>query len=959
MDRWTDNRRPTPMRQSDHRTAQPPANMAENEKIAELDQLVHSYLQFRQCDASATAFVETKKPNVHAAVKANKKTAKNNHQPPVADRILAAFDDGDYPLLLSLWETFIVQPALDRLASSSTSSSSSVPSALEEQRKNAEFLCNLHCAIYPFRADVMRRAGSPDVAATVAARAMTIFKHFMETRGHDLIHKGHPLHKFRGVHKIAFPPTHPNCKELFASAWVPTARDEVRAFLDAFLASASPSDHLPALYKIFLSGTTGGAPSPTKSLTTLSTAGPETGDADAASTSTSTALLAYKEREEKLVRFSQAIIDITSDLLRAIEAGGPLDSEFMANFKEKFDYFRNALPGGEPLSASTKKQSPKVRLSGDDVDAGRPPARVKDKEVVDASALRYDDIAADLHSKVHEVENYLAEAVNPTNAAPGADDGDAPVRLDPAVKAKYAVTSATQASLLACHLARLVVRPDKDLQPKAARDAAVSGLVLCDILGIVGPSRTAPSSLADTVADADVAGSPDKAALDGSGTGTGSGTGLVVLGSRLRNEGVLGYVEALRSYLRTPPPPAAAAGVHEAALCLAESLFRLVTALGSSAVGATYLRQYGFDLTAQTVKLLAALPASFSLKRDGSVLLRGSSSSSSSSDRSDVPSSAQALSSTRLWCQMALIVLTGAATTDTATATASAKGVQTLTVRHGGLEWLTEALQSLLLAILAAAYATHPAVLAAVAAEGGGDEAAVGAAALALDAAAGEEGGGVGGFSITDPPTATATVPQELLTWLDVTLGLLFVSVRAPATHRLLVSTAVVQAKAQALLQTLVHLVTLPHVTKTQADLVLLTLTVLVRHEAKLRALVRTLPAYTGDHARRVAKGGLKWWSEELGRWDALVASDEKVVGEGEGEGDEVAAAASDVLGTVGALQVFVADNAQLAAAVRVYQQNQPPRSRQLSFVGGVGLGGGGGGGGVGGLFSLSQYMKG
>jgi hypothetical protein len=318
---------------------------------------------------------------------------------------------------------------------------------------------------------------------------------------------------------------------------------------------------------------------------------------------------------------------------------------------------------------------------------------------------------------------------------------------------------------------------------------------------------------------------------------------------------------------------------------------------------------------------------------------------------------------------MALIVLTGAATTatDTASASASAKGVQTLTVRHGGLEWLTQALQSLLLAILAAAYATHPAVQAAVAAEGGGDrdEAAVGAAALALDAAAGEEEGGVGGFSITDPPTATATVPQELLTWLDVTLGLLFVSVRAPATHRLLVSTAVVQAKAQALLQTLVHLVTLPHVTKTQADLVLLTLTVLVRHEAKLRALVRTLPAYAGSHARRVAKGGLKWWptsSEELGRWDALVASDDKVVGEGEGEGDEVAAAASDVLGTVGALQVFVADNAQLAAAVRVYQQQPPPRSRQLSFVGGVGLGGGGGvglGGGVGGLFSLSQYMKG
>ena len=170
---------------------QPPQKIDEKQKIAELDHLVDGYLKFRDCPDATKAFAAQRKPHIVQKVKKVKK-------PPVADRILAAFDDGDYPLLLSLWETFIVQQALDF-----------VPPDLEGSRKTAEFLCNLHCAIYPFRSEVMRRAGAPDVAAKVAARSMTIFKHFMETRGVHLIDKGHDLYKFRSVYKISFPPTHP------------------------------------------------------------------------------------------------------------------------------------------------------------------------------------------------------------------------------------------------------------------------------------------------------------------------------------------------------------------------------------------------------------------------------------------------------------------------------------------------------------------------------------------------------------------------------------------------------------------------------------------------------------------------------------------------------------------------------------------------------------------------------
>ena len=212
------------------------ADKVVEQKIAELDTLVEGYLHFRQ-PAAAEVFTTARKP--HKVFKRIKKPP----NPPVLDRVLAAFDDGDYPLLLSLWETFIVQQALEY-----------VPPELDESRKNAEFICNLHCAIYPFRSDIMRKAGSPDVAAKIAARAMTTFKHFIETRGANLLPVTNDLHKFRSIYKIAFPPTHPKCKELFVQSWVPRVRAEVRSFLEKFL-STSPFDHLPALYKIFLSGT--------------------------------------------------------------------------------------------------------------------------------------------------------------------------------------------------------------------------------------------------------------------------------------------------------------------------------------------------------------------------------------------------------------------------------------------------------------------------------------------------------------------------------------------------------------------------------------------------------------------------------------------------------------------------------------------------------------------------------
>lgn len=44
---------------------------------------------------------------------------------------------------------------------------------------------------------------------------MTIFKHFYESRGNSSAAQGSEFYSYRALYKIAFPPTHPQCRDLF------------------------------------------------------------------------------------------------------------------------------------------------------------------------------------------------------------------------------------------------------------------------------------------------------------------------------------------------------------------------------------------------------------------------------------------------------------------------------------------------------------------------------------------------------------------------------------------------------------------------------------------------------------------------------------------------------------------------------------------------------------------------
>jgi small neutral amino acid transporter SnatA (MarC family) len=590
-----------------------------------------------------------------------------------------------------------------------------------------------------------------------------------------------------------------SCLSITMKGWVLTARKRIERFLDKFVYSMggeSLKETMPVLYQLYVKN-------------------PEnTQGTSAASAITSEVVEVFKAREEKLVRFSQAIIDITSDLLGAIESGDALDHSFMTHFKGKFDFFRGALTVTHESSPQYKASSPTAPLLTEkdrEVDkaslvasaavssrrlrhagrkspshgTGRTKRRKRLKEI-DVHSLKFGEIVSDLYSKVHEVENFLIQSSESLDKKKGTIDlSYLDQSSDQSTKMKSAVASAMSASSLACTLAHIIVRPDKEDHTVQSRDAVVGVIVQNDILGIVKRSRR-------------------RASIERMEPETTDWPQLIA--TSMRNEGVVGFIHALRNFLPVQSKvlrnlalslsqtPITAVKVDleqdsqnevklenkrstvvflEASQCLCESLYRLVVAIGSTPKGREYLHSYGSELTSHTTKLLIQLPSDFSqcdknltavfsddVFEQSSTMEQGldqnsiiessytGSNNDSLSDRKYRGSSdgteSNPSSSLRLWCILALTVLAAHSSSeetdnpdDVSRAVKRAAGLvkkdnlQLLIVEDGALEWLNEAFFSLLMEILAAAFGGHPKVAREAV---GNDSVAIGMAALSLDA---------------------------------------------------------------------------------------------------------------------------------------------------------------------------------------------------------------------------------
>ena len=428
----------------------------------------------------------------------------------------------------------------------------------------------------------------------------------------------------------------------YKQGWVAIARSRVERCLNKFINSIcteSLRKAAPILYEIYITSSACGSD---ENLTS-SAIKPEVVEV-------------FKEREEKLIRFSQSIIDITSDLLGAFESGDTLDQSFMTKFKSKFDFFRGALPvvnetqprykasAPPPLSIQKEKDDEKTATSSaipltsrrqrSTMKKSPSHGGVKSKKrrkmrEVDVHSLKFDDIVSDLYSKVHVVENLLIESLTKCEVEVTSDGllSDASIELERDKKIASAVQSAMSASSLSCTLAHLIVRRDKENQSVRKRESVANVLVRHDILGIVKRSRR-------------------RASIERMEPDTSDWVQLIA--TSMRNEGVVGFIESLRNFLphsesfiqdKSTLIHTKASIIREnlendhdidaigdrnsalvfleASQCLCESLYRLIVALGSTKIGREYLHSYGSELTSYTTKLLIQLPSDFSMYDKG------------------------------------------------------------------------------------------------------------------------------------------------------------------------------------------------------------------------------------------------------------------------------------------------------------------------------------------------------
>jgi hypothetical protein len=633
------------------------------QELERLDTLVSEYLVFRSFkQTQQQLFLDKRSP----ASKLGGDDSGSRNRRAIIQRILNALDSGDYPRCITLWDTYISQKI------------GTVKSmALNTESREAEFLYNLACGIYPFRSHVIKEAGSPDVASKVAARSMTMFKHYVQNRGIKLVQNGEEFSIYKNLFKIAFPPAHPQYSHLFSEEWYNETREKIIKFLEKFF---TPENE-PVLCQLYTKLNTR-TENELKSI--------------------------FRRRERKLLRFSRSILSLSSDLLNALEDGKTVGKQFLVSFRQKFDSFQDVLrpdksfdddmkgdgdaaeesprghggnkfgprrhsPQGklEPIGKGSRGNPSPIRSpfkspnrnnnrdddDDDDDDESHGIALStlahKVKQRFDGKVLEYDIISKDivyvLHQVGDEVEGLLTRGT-------GLSQADAVVICQ----------TAMQGTVLLQGLNQYILRQDKDIQSDADRNSAVLALTHSDILSL-------------------------RKSLKGNFISEYGSDGI-----SLASRSITRYFSLLSKALKriTPYQPSIAVANGQtislppyerlltAAEIVAEYLCRLTSSIGTSRSGLKYLHTSGVHLTIGLTTFLVSLPLPdidptcdvYLIRATGHSMNRAS---SIAAQRSKCRSGPGVCS----WCIMALITLVS-----------DCKPHQLGVIKNDGILWITTAL---------------------------------------------------------------------------------------------------------------------------------------------------------------------------------------------------------------------------------------------------------------------------
>ena len=595
------------------------------ESLERLDSLVSEYLLFRSYkQTQAQLFMDKRSPTKRSETDA--RNARNQIM-----RFLSALDGGDYPRMVTLWDTY-VGSKIGTVKST----------ALNAEARDAEFIVNLCCAIYPFRAEVIENAGSSGVAAKVAARSMIIYKHFLETRGARLVQPGQEFEVYRKLHKIPFPPQHPLFSHLFTDEWYDQARERVIAFLEKFFA---PNDE-PVLCSLY---------------------------AKLGSRSEDDLKAVFRRRERKLLRFARSLYSLSNDLLGALEDGKEVNRSFLASFREKFDSFQEVLQpdavfdqdmGLESEVPSPPRGGPRSSKK-EDKEEDWSALGAKSRQRFDGKLLDYNSVSRDVAFLLHQVGMSIDGLLTQGH---GISIGDAVVYCHTAMQGTVLLQALTQS----------ILRRDKEMQPTAAMNMAVLVLCRADVLGL-RQSTDGELSLADQSYDSNV---------------------------RVESRSASKFLFYLaRCAKRIPPydprvredsevdkddsdgeggpesPPRQRLPAYERLLTagevVAEYLCRLVVAMGCSKPGRLYFSSSGVHLTIALTQLLIALPLpDFTGTAELDIYSLGGEDA-----EGNIPVRPRSGNGICSWCLMALVTLVS-----------QTKAHQLAVLRNGGVTWLAKAL---------------------------------------------------------------------------------------------------------------------------------------------------------------------------------------------------------------------------------------------------------------------------
>ncbi len=224
----------------------------------------------------------------------NNNSNNSNKQQEVFQFFKRAFSQGDYPGLLNLWDIYLVPLLQQQLGADE-----------EIAVLKLEFQLHLYMAIYPFKLEVVKTLNNPQRAGSMAARSMAIFRHYIESRGYLYLQINKAFNSYKNLHKIAFPPTHPNYKHLFSSEW----QTNIRISFFEFINKMFPAKEESKLVKMIrLRGSKAGA-----------------------------------RREKKLIGITETLFDVSNDLLTSIEKGKAVPRTIVTSLRERFEDLKGVI----------------------------------------------------------------------------------------------------------------------------------------------------------------------------------------------------------------------------------------------------------------------------------------------------------------------------------------------------------------------------------------------------------------------------------------------------------------------------------------------------------------------------------------------------------------------------------------------------------------------------------------